>query len=47
MHYDSKVAISNVISKKFNEKRKDLRVRNKSLRNLISHGIISLDFVKS
>jgi len=47
MHRDSQVAISKVTSKNFNKKRKHLRVRHKSIRNLISHGIISLDFVRS
>ena len=47
MHCDSQVAISKVTSKNFNEKRRHLRVRHKSIRNLISHGVISLDFVRS
>ena len=47
MHCDSQVAISKVTSKKFIEKRRHLRVRHKSIRNLISHDVISLDFVKS
>ena len=47
MHCDNQVAISKVTSKKINEKRRHLRVRHKSIRNSISHGIISLDFVKS
>ena len=29
------------------EKRRHLRVRHKSIRNLISHYVISLDFVRS
>ena len=45
MHCDSQVAISKVTSKNFKEKRRHLRVRHKSIRNLISHGVISLDFV--
>ena len=44
MHCDSQVAISKITSKNFNEKRRHLRVRHKSIRNLISHGVISLDF---
>ena len=47
MHYDSQVVISKVTSKNFNEKRRHLRVRHKSIRNLISHDVISLDFVRS
>jgi len=47
MHCDSQVAISKVTSKNFNEKRRHLRVRHKSIRNLISHSVISLDFVRS
>ena len=47
MHCDSRVVISKVTSKNFNEKRRHLRVRHKSIRNLISHGVISLDFVRS
>jgi len=47
MHCDSQIAISKVTSKNFNEKRRHLRVRHKFIRNLISHGVISLDFVRS
>jgi len=47
MHCDSQVTISKVTSKNFNEKRRHLRVRHKSIRNLLSHGVISLDFVRS
>ena len=47
MHCDSQVDISKVTSKNFNEKRRYLRVRHKFIRNLISHGIISLDFIRS
>ena len=47
MHCDSQVAISKVTSKNFNEKRRHLRMRHKFIRNLISHGVISLDFVRS
>ena len=47
MHCDSQVAISKVTRKKFNEKIRYLRVRYKYIRNLISHGVISLDFVRS
>ena len=47
MHCDSQVAISKVTSKKINEKIRYLRVRYKYIRNLISHGVISLDFVRS
>jgi len=46
MHCDSQFAISKVTSKIFNEKRRHLRVRHKSIRNLISYGVISLDFVR-
>ena len=47
MHCDSQVVISKVTSKNFNEKRRHLRVRHKSIRNLISHYVIFLDFVRS
>jgi len=47
VHRDTQVAIYKVTSKNFNEKRRHLRVRHKSIRNLISHGVISLDFVRS
>jgi len=46
MHCDSQVAICKVSSKNFNEKRRHLRVRHKFIRNLITDGIISLDFVR-
>jgi len=36
-----------LLAKNFNEKIRHLRVRHKSIRYLISHGIISLDFVRS
>ena len=47
IHCDSQVVISKVTSKNFNEKRRHLRVRHESIRNLISHGVVSLDFVRS
>jgi len=47
MHYDSQIAISKVSSKKFNENIRHMRVRHKSIRNLITHAIISLDLVKT
>ena len=47
MHCDGQVVMSKVARKNFNEKRRHLRVRHKSIRNLISHGVISLDFVRS
>jgi len=47
VHCDSQVVISKVTRKNFNEKRRHLRVRHKSIRNLISYGVISLDFVRS
>ena len=47
MHCDSQAAISKVSSKNFNKKRRHLRVRHKSIRNSITNGIISLDFVRS
>ena len=47
MHCDSQVSISKFTIKKINEKRRHLRVRHQSIRNLISHGVISLDFVRS
>ena len=47
MHCDSQVVISKVTSKNFNEKKRHLRVRHKFIKNLISHGVIFLDFVKS
>ena len=46
MHCDSQVAIAKVTSKTFNEKRRHIRLRHKSIRNLISHGVLSLDFVR-
>nr|KYP53479.1 hypothetical protein KK1_024617 [Cajanus cajan] len=46
MHCDSQVAIAKVTSKKFNEKRKHLRIRHKSIRNLITHGVISVNFIR-
>ena len=46
VHCDSQVVISKVTRKNFNEKRRHLRVRHKSIRNLISYGVISLDFVR-
>ena len=47
MHCDGQVVMSKVARKNFNEKRRHLRVRHKSIRNLISHSVISLDFVRS
>ena len=48
MDCDSQIAISKVTSKILKKKkRRHLRVRHKSIRNLISHGVISLDFVRS
>ena len=47
VHCDSQTVISKVFSKNFNEKRRHLRVSHKSIRNLITNGIISLDFVRS
>ena len=44
---DSHVAIAKVKSKNYNEKMRHLTVRHKSIRNLISHGVISMDVVKS
>nr|KYP73871.1 Retrovirus-related Pol polyprotein from transposon TNT 1-94 [Cajanus cajan] len=46
MHCDSQVAIAKVTSKNFNEKRRHLRIRHKSIRNLITHCIISVDFIR-
>nr|KYP71444.1 Retrovirus-related Pol polyprotein from transposon TNT 1-94 [Cajanus cajan] len=47
MHCDSQVVIAKVTSKNFNEKRRHLRIRHKSIRNLITHGVISIDFIRS
>jgi len=47
MHCDSQVAIAKVTSKTFNEKRRHLRARHKSIKNLISQDVISLDFAMS
>ena len=47
MHCDSQVVISKVTNKNFNEKIRHLRVRHKSIINLISHGVISLNSVWS
>ena len=47
IHYDSQVAIAKAKSKNYNEKRKHLVVRHKTIRHMVSHGIIFLDFVKS
>ncbi|KAK9691301.1 hypothetical protein RND81_09G188100 [Saponaria officinalis] len=47
MNCDCQAAISKVTSKNFNEKRRHLRVRHKSIKHMISHGVISLDFVRT
>lgn len=47
IHCDCQVAIAKAKSKNYNEKRRHLTVRHKSIRHLISHGVISLDYVRS
>ena len=47
LHCHSQIAVARVKSKNYNEKRRHLTVRHKSIRHLISHGVISLDFVES
>lgn len=47
LHCDCQATIAKAKSKNFNEKRQHLRVRHKSVKHLISHGVISLDFVRS
>nr|KYP58132.1 Retrovirus-related Pol polyprotein from transposon TNT 1-94 [Cajanus cajan] len=47
MHCDSQVVIVKVTSKNFNEKRKHLRIRYKSIRNLITNGVIYVDLIGS
>jgi hypothetical protein len=47
IHYDSQVTIAMAKSKKKNLKIRHMTIRHKSIRHLISHGIISLDFIKS
>lgn len=46
MHCDSQVTITKAKSKNFNKKRRHLIVRYKSIHHLLSHGIISLDFIR-
>ena len=46
MHCNSQAPITKIKSENFNEKRRHVTVRNKSIRYLISHGVIFLDFVK-
>jgi len=46
MHCDNQVVISKVSSKNFNEKGRHLRASYTYIRNLITHGIIFIDFVK-
>lgn len=47
MHCDHQFPISKVSSKNIIEKRRELIVRQKSIRNLIIYGINFLDFVRS
>ncbi|WCJ24897.1 hypothetical protein M5689_006822 [Euphorbia peplus] len=46
MHCDSQSTISLVRSKNYNDKRRHITIRHKSIRHLLSHGVISLDFVR-
>ena len=45
LHCDSQDAIAKINSKNYNEKKRHLIVRHKSIRHLISHGVIFVDFV--
>ncbi|KAK6144709.1 hypothetical protein DH2020_021529 [Rehmannia glutinosa] len=47
LHCDNQVVIARAKSKNYNEKKRYLTVRHKSIRHLISHGVISLDFFRS
>jgi len=47
MQFDNQVVIFIVSSKNVNKKMGHMRMRDKFIRNLITYGIISLDFVKS
>lgn len=47
MHCESQVVISKFTSKNFKEKIRHLRLRHKFIINLIFHGVISLDFIRS
>jgi len=47
MNCDSQIVLSKVSSKNVNDKRRHIRVRYKSIRNLITNGIIPFDFVRS
>ena len=47
LHWDSQVTIAKVKSKNYNEKMRHLTMRHKCIRHLISHGVISVNFVKS
>jgi hypothetical protein len=47
LHCDGQAIIVKANSKSFNEKKRHMIIRHKSVRHLISHGIISLDIVRS
>ena len=47
IHCDCRVVIANASNKTYNGKSKHIRRRHNSVRQLISNGIISIDFVKS
>ena len=46
MHCDCQATITKAKSKNFNEKRRHLRVQHKFIRQLISHDVVSIDFVR-
>jgi len=46
LNCDNQVAIARAKSKSYNEKRRHLTVRHKSIRHTLSHGVISIDFVR-
>ena len=47
LHCDSQVAIASAKGKNYNEKWRHLTVRHKSIRHALSHGVISVDFIRT
>ncbi|MBW1279393.1 Ty1/Copia family ribonuclease HI, partial [Escherichia coli] len=47
VHCDSQSAISRALNNNYNGKSRHIRRRHKTIRNLISTGILTIDYIKS
>ena len=47
MHCDSQVAIARAKNKTYNGKSRHIRLRHNTVKQLLEHGVISIDYVKS